>query len=146
MRSTAGWGAAPLARPARGAAALHTGARQALLDCYLRGARQALLDRCLRGRVPGAARALLTAGARQALLDRYFELLPEYQGAPLDALAFRRVLFGAFPTFADSPLRPQFDRILQVLSVPFASTCGCMLQVKFHFTLSAWHSALCTCA
>jgi len=83
--------------------------------------------------VPGAARALFTAGARQALLDRYFELLPEYQGAPLDALDFRRVLFGAFPTFADSPLRPQFDRILQVqhpkytsipLQAPAAAPCA----------------------
>ncbi|KAK9841815.1 hypothetical protein WJX81_004881 [Elliptochloris bilobata] len=50
----------------------------------------------------------------QALLDRYFELLPQYQGVPLEALRFRRVLFGAFPTYASSPLRPQFDRILQV--------------------------------
>ena len=32
---------------------------------------------------------------------------------PLEALRFRRVLFGAFPTYASSPLRPHFDRILQ---------------------------------
>lgn len=58
----------------------------------------------------------------QALLDRYFELLPQYQGAPLEALRFRRVLFGAFPTYAASPLRPQFDRILQV-PTPLARAC-----------------------
>ena len=60
----------------------------------------------------------------QALLDRYFELLPQYQGVPLEALRFRRVLFGAFPTYAASPLRPQFDRILQVPSPP---ACSCPL-------------------
>ena len=56
----------------------------------------------------------------QALLDRYFELLPQYQGVPLDALCFRCVLFGAFPTYTASPLRPQFDRILQVCILPLS--------------------------
>lgn len=48
------------------------------------------------------------------LLKRYFELLPQYQGVPLEDLKLRRVLFGAFPCIADSPLQPKFDRVLQV--------------------------------
>jgi len=114
----------PARRPARPAGAGRCSA--------VRGPRQALLDG-LRGACQVLPEQLLTADARQALLDRYFELLPEYQGAPLDALDFRRVLFGAFPTFADSPLRPQFDRILQVqhpkytsipLQAPAAAPCA----------------------
>lgn len=50
----------------------------------------------------------------QDLLDRYFELLPGYQGVPLSALKFQRVLFGGFPCYSSGPLQPQFDRILQV--------------------------------
>ncbi|BDA41128.1 hypothetical protein COCOBI_01-7830 [Coccomyxa sp. Obi] len=50
----------------------------------------------------------------QALLDRYFQLMPGYQGVPLSALKFQRVLFGGFPCYSNSPLQPQFDRILQV--------------------------------
>ena len=52
----------------------------------------------------------------QALLERYFELLPQYQGVPLDQLTFRRVLFAGFPCYADGPLRPAFPRIVQVLN------------------------------
>lgn len=50
----------------------------------------------------------------EVLLERYFELLPEYQGVPLDRLRLKRVLFGAFPCYQDSPLLPAFDRVLQV--------------------------------
>jgi hypothetical protein len=50
----------------------------------------------------------------QALLEKYFRLLPQYQGVPLSQLKFRRLLFGGFPCYQDAPLRPQFDRILQV--------------------------------
>lgn len=58
----------------------------------------------------------------QALLEKYFRLLPQYQGVPLASLRFRRVLFGAFPTYASSPLQPHFDRILQVATL--FSTCS----------------------
>lgn len=52
--------------------------------------------------------------ATQALLQKYFALLPLYQGVPLETLKLKRVLFGAFPCYADAPLQPQFDRVLQV--------------------------------
>jgi lycopene cyclase CruP len=45
----------------------------------------------------------------ERLLDAYFALLPAYQGLGpdgLDALKFKRVLFGGFPCYADSPLKP----------------------------------------
>ncbi|KAF6255437.1 hypothetical protein COO60DRAFT_211816 [Scenedesmus sp. NREL 46B-D3] len=53
----------------------------------------------------------------ERLLDAYFALLPAYQGLDaggLDALRFKRVLFGGFPCYADSPLKPGFDRVLQL--------------------------------
>ena len=50
----------------------------------------------------------------QAMLDRYFELLPRVCGMPLPYLSFRRMLFAGLPSYSNSPLRPQFDRILQV--------------------------------
>ena len=50
----------------------------------------------------------------QAMLDRYFELLPRVCGMPLDFLSFRRFLFAGLPSYGSSPLRPGFDRILQV--------------------------------
>jgi flavin-dependent dehydrogenase len=50
----------------------------------------------------------------EALLEHYWAAMPEYQNVKLEDLEIRRVLFGAFPTFKDSPLTPQFDRILAV--------------------------------
>lgn len=50
----------------------------------------------------------------EAMLDDFWELLPEYQGVRLEDLEVQRVLFGCFFTYRDSPLRPRFDRILQV--------------------------------
>jgi len=50
----------------------------------------------------------------EALLQKYFALLPLYQGVPLETLKLKRVLFGAFPCYADAPLQPQFDRVLQI--------------------------------
>ena len=41
-------------------------------------------------------------------------MMPEYQGVPLESLTPERILFGFFPTYRDSPLKPQFDRILAV--------------------------------
>jgi hypothetical protein len=40
--------------------------------------------------------------------------MPQYQGVALEDLQQLRILFGCFPTYRDSPLRPSFDRILQV--------------------------------
>jgi hypothetical protein len=40
--------------------------------------------------------------------------MPEYQRVSLDDLRVERILFGFFPTFRDSPLKPGFDRVLQV--------------------------------
>jgi hypothetical protein len=48
------------------------------------------------------------------MLDDYWRLMPEYQQVALEDLTIRRILFGTFPTFRSSPLRPAFDRILQV--------------------------------
>ena len=50
----------------------------------------------------------------QQLLEKYFQLLPQYQGVPLEQLKFHRVLFGGFPSYEDAPLKPHFDRVLQV--------------------------------
>lgn len=73
----------------------------------------------------------------QALLEKYFRLLPQYQGVPLSQLKFRRLLFGGFPCYQDSPLQPQFDRILQarrpfqdpsVHGPPLCCTCSSHCQ------------------
>ncbi len=50
-----------------------------------------------------------------SLLNTYLELLPGYQNISLDDIAFKRVLFGGFPCFTrGSPLKPAFDRVLQI--------------------------------
>ena len=46
------------------------------------------------------------------LFDEYFRLLPEYQGTDLEALDFKRALFGFFPCYKSSPLQPTWNRIL----------------------------------
>ncbi|CAL9171616.1 unnamed protein product [Musa hybrid cultivar] len=48
------------------------------------------------------------------LLEDYWDLLPSYQGVPLEELEILRVIFGIFPTYRDSPLPAAFDRVLQV--------------------------------
>lgn len=50
----------------------------------------------------------------EGLLDHYMTQLPTYQGTPLEELDFKRVLFGAFPAYSDGPLRPGFDRVVQI--------------------------------
>ncbi|GJP54272.1 hypothetical protein CLOM_g13381 [Closterium sp. NIES-68] len=51
----------------------------------------------------------------EAMLELYWRLMPQYQGIDsIDSVAVQRVLFGFFPTFRDSPLRPAFDRVIQV--------------------------------
>jgi hypothetical protein len=69
----------------------------------------------------------------ERLLDAYFALLPAYQGLGsegLEALRFKRVLFGGFPCYADSPLKP--------------GACVCYLHlwllgcVKMSVVMGAW--------
>ncbi|GLC38248.1 hypothetical protein PLESTB_000941300 [Pleodorina starrii] len=49
-----------------------------------------------------------------AMLDDYWNLMPQYQGVRLEDITFKRLLFGFFPTFKDTPLRPAFDRVIQI--------------------------------
>jgi lycopene cyclase CruP len=44
------------------------------------------------------------------LFDEYFRLLPEYQRVELSQLNFSRALFGFFPSYRHSPLKPKCDR------------------------------------
>lgn len=48
------------------------------------------------------------------MMEHYWEQMPIYQGINLDDIDVQRILFGLFPTYRDSPLPPQFDRILAV--------------------------------
>lgn len=48
------------------------------------------------------------------LFEEYLRLLPEYQGVELSQLDFKRVLFGFFPAYRDSPIRLPWSRILPV--------------------------------
>ena len=100
---------------------------------------------------PHAQQLLL---AMQALLEKYFRLLPVYQGVPLAQLKFRRLLFGGFPCYQDAPLRPHFDRILQVcLQCPIPallnlvatilmSMQGCPLSSSCSLTSPKWKAEL----
>jgi lycopene cyclase CruP len=46
--------------------------------------------------------------------EEYLRLLPEYQGVELSQIEFKRVLFGFFPSYRDSPIRMPWSRILPV--------------------------------
>ena len=48
------------------------------------------------------------------IMNDYWELLPRYQGVNVDELQYKRILYGCFPTYRNSPLKAGFDRILQV--------------------------------
>jgi len=48
------------------------------------------------------------------LFEDYLGLLPDYQSIELEQLQFKRVLYGFFPSYRDSPLRSRWDRILHV--------------------------------
>jgi lycopene cyclase CruP len=48
----------------------------------------------------------------ETLFDEYFRLLPEYQKTAIEDLDIKRALFGLFPCYKDSPLRPQWERVL----------------------------------
>ncbi|HBE16183.1 MAG TPA: FAD-dependent oxidoreductase [Cyanobacteria bacterium UBA11149] len=60
------------------------------------------------------------------LLDEYFRLLPEYQNIELSQLDFKRVLFGFFPSYKQSPTRMPWDRIL-----PIGDSSGTQSPVSF---------------
>jgi hypothetical protein len=46
-------------------------------------------------------------------MEDYWRLMPGYQGVRLEDVQPRRILFGYFPTYRASPLRPAWDRVLQ---------------------------------
>jgi len=48
------------------------------------------------------------------IMADYWRKLPSYQGVALDELELRRVLFGLFVSYKDSPLPCQFDRVMQI--------------------------------
>ncbi|XHX80774.1 MAG: NAD(P)/FAD-dependent oxidoreductase [Stenomitos frigidus ULC029] len=50
----------------------------------------------------------------EALFDDYFRLMPDYQTVSLEQLQFKRALFGFFPCYRQSPLKPQWHRILPI--------------------------------
>jgi hypothetical protein len=53
----------------------------------------------------------------EMLMEEYWRLLPKYQPSiknPETDLDVKRVLFAYFPTYTDSPLKPQFSRVLPV--------------------------------
>uniref|UniRef100_J3MT21 Uncharacterized protein n=1 Tax=Oryza brachyantha TaxID=4533 RepID=J3MT21_ORYBR len=50
----------------------------------------------------------------EELLETFWNLMPVYQDVVLENLDIRRVIFGIFPTYRDSPLPAAFDRVLQV--------------------------------
>ncbi|HBL12410.1 MAG TPA: FAD-dependent oxidoreductase [Cyanobacteria bacterium UBA11162] len=48
------------------------------------------------------------------LFEEYLRLLPDYQGVELSKLEFKRVLFGFFPSYKQSPIKMPWSRILPV--------------------------------
>lgn len=48
------------------------------------------------------------------LTQEYLRLLPEYQNVDLGAIAFKRFLFGFFPSYNNSPLKMPWSRILAI--------------------------------
>jgi len=50
-----------------------------------------------------------------SMLDDYWDLMPKYQNiGSVDDVRMKRVLFGLFPTYRDSPLKTEFDRVLAI--------------------------------
>jgi len=48
------------------------------------------------------------------LFEDYWRLLPDYQGVEISQLHIQRALFGFFPCYRQSPLQPQWSRILPI--------------------------------
>eukprot|EP00798_Chlamydomonas_sp_ICE-L_P008360 gene8360-3440_t len=46
--------------------------------------------------------------------EDYWDLMPKYQNVDLKDITPKRLLFGYFPTFRDSPMPPGFSRVLQI--------------------------------
>lgn len=59
-------------------------------------------------------------------LESYWSAVESYQNVKLSDLQLLRVLFGAFPTYRDSPLGAPFDRIL-----PVGDACGIQSPLSF---------------
>ena len=50
-----------------------------------------------------------------SMLDDYWNYMPKYQGLnSIDDVELKRVLFGLFPTYRNSPLKTEFDRVLAI--------------------------------
>ncbi|CAL5219975.1 g1912 [Coccomyxa viridis] len=52
--------------------------------------------------------------ALESMLEDYWRLMPEYQNVKLEDLQPLRILFGFFPTYRQSPLKPTWNRVLQI--------------------------------
>jgi lycopene cyclase CruP len=50
----------------------------------------------------------------EALFEDYWQLLPDYQAVEVSQLQIQRALFGFFPCYRQSPLQPQWDRLLPI--------------------------------
>ncbi|GAB4384292.1 MAG: lycopene cyclase family protein [Elainellaceae cyanobacterium] len=50
----------------------------------------------------------------EALFEDYWHLLPDYQQVELSQLQIQRALFGFFPSYRQSPLQPNWNRILPI--------------------------------
>jgi lycopene cyclase CruP len=50
----------------------------------------------------------------ETLFEEYLRLLPDYQNVTLEQLQFKRALFGFFPCYRQSPLKPHWSRILPI--------------------------------
>jgi lycopene cyclase CruP len=60
------------------------------------------------------------------LFEEYLRLLPEYQGIELSQIQWKRVLFGFFPSYRQSPIRMPWNRIL-----PIGDSSGGQSPVSF---------------
>ena len=58
--------------------------------------------------------------------EEYLRLLPQYQGAELSQLDFKRVLFGFFPSYRNAPIKMPWNRIL-----PAGDSSGGQSPVSF---------------
>lgn len=73
--------------------------------------------------------------------------MPAYQNLPsgLDGIKFKRVLFGGFPCYGSSPLKPGFDRVLQLGDASASQSplsfggFGCMLRHLPRFSAAISH-------
>lgn len=50
----------------------------------------------------------------ETLFEDYLRLMPDYQGVALEQIQPKRALFGFFPCYRNSPLKPTWDRILPI--------------------------------